>query len=278
VPAVTSRLRRWLGVDRLDQLDRLERTVAEQHEQLEQLAAAHHETRRLAQGDASGRPSSAGDAEAAYRAAALVIERRHDAQTLEQVDELEARYAEPVFGDVTVWSMVEKLAECIDPADCRLFGVSQQVHVLQMIESMDADGVLTTDLLLAALIHDLGKVLLVTDEDPANVVAMNRPIGDHESGIGLDHCRLQWNHDEFAWSRLHDHVPDHLAWLIRYHSIDQVACEPLMDDRDRAYADTYLRLFSRYDHETKSPYVLPVTSIAAYRDVVEDAFPRPIPF
>jgi uncharacterized protein YciI len=265
---VTSGLRRWLGVDRL------ERTVAEQQEHLDRLAAAHHETRMLAEGEAA----PPGSPEAAYRAEAIRIERRHDAQTAEQVKELRERYADPVFGEVPVWSLVEKLAQCIDPSDCRLFGASQQVHVLQLIEAMDADGVLTDELLLVALIHDLGKVLLLTDEDPANIVAMNRPVGDHDDGIGLDHATLQWNHDELAWSRFRDLVPEHVAWLVRYHSIDLEACAPLMDDRDRDLADRYLAPFSHYDHDFKSPFALPRTTIATYRDVVEDAFPRPIRF
>jgi uncharacterized protein YciI len=268
VPPVTAGLRRWLG------LDRLEQTVAEQQEHLDQLAVAHHETRLLAEGDAA----PAGSLESRYRAEAIRIERRHDAQTPEQIKELRERYADPVYGEVSVWSMVEKLAQCIDPSDCRLFGVSQQVHVLQMIEAMDADGVLTDELLLVALIHDLGKVLLLTDEDPANVVAMNRPVGEHEDGIGLDRATLQWNHDELAWSRLHDLVPDHIGWLIRYHSIDLDSCAALMDDRDRDYHERYLRPFSHYDHDLKSPFALPSTTIAVYRDVIEDAFPQPIRF
>jgi uncharacterized protein YciI len=185
-----SSVRRWLGVTQLEQ------AVTAQQEHLDQLAAAHHETRLIAAGDRPG-----GDGEAIYRARATTIDRRHDAQTPAQIDELRARYAAPVFGEVPVWSLVEQLAQCIDPSDCRLFGVSQQVHVVQMIEAMEADGVLTDDRLLAALIHDLGKVLLLTEEDPANIVGMNKPVGDFDDGVGLDNCVLQWNHDEFAFSR-----------------------------------------------------------------------------
>ena len=147
-----------------------------------------------------------------------------------------------------------------------------------MLEAMERDGVTDTDLVLAALVHDIGKVLLLFGEDPANVVCMTRPIAAAEAGIGLDEATLQWNHDEFAFTRLVDHVPEHVAWLVRYHSIVVPECEPLMNDRDRDYFDRYLRCFASYDHETKTPFALPSRQIQDYRDVSEEAFPKPIRF
>ena len=73
-------------------------------------------------------------------------------------------------------------------------------------------------------------------------------------------------------------MPDHIAWLIRYHSIVIPECEPLMDDRDRDYVERYLKLFARYDHDTKTPFRLPARQIHEYRDIVEEAFPKPIRF
>jgi hypothetical protein len=133
-------------------------------------------------------------------------------------------------------------------------------------------------LIITALIHDLGKLLLLTDEDPANIVCGNSPIGDYPSGVGFDNCVFQWNHDEFGYSRFKDHVSDPIAWVIRYHSVNLAKCEPLMDQRDRDYADRYLRTLTRYDHGTKSPYRLPRRTIGQYRDLIERAFPTPIPF
>ncbi len=147
-----------------------------------------------------------------------------------------------------------------------------------MLDAMAADGVDDEEMVLAALLHDCGKVLLLSGEDPANVACMNVPIGSHASGVGLDHVTIQWNHDEFAYSRFVEHLPDHLSWLIRYHSIDQDVCLPFMDARDHAYHDRYLRPFSYYDQETKSPFRLPKRALDEYRDVVEDAFPKPIRF
>jgi len=214
----------------------------------------------------------------AYTAEAAAINARHQRQTLDAVSALEAAYREPVFGEVRVWWLVEQLAQCIDPTDCRLFCTSQQTHVLQILAGMERDGVDDPDLLLVALIHDLGKVLLLTGEDPANVVCLNRPIGTPEPGVGLDQVTFQWNHDQFGFERFRPHVPDHVAWMVRHHSIDIDACAPLMDDRDRRWTEQYLRVFSTYDHGTKSPYHLPPRPISDYRDIVEQAFPDPIAF
>jgi predicted HD phosphohydrolase len=203
---------------------------------------------------------------------------RHAAQTVEDVAALRRKYAAPVFGRVSVWSLIEKLAYCIDPCDGRLFCTSQLVHVLQMIAEMERDGTATDEFVLAALVHDIGKVLLLAGEAPENVVGMNDPIGAYEPGIGLGNCVLQWNHDEFAYTRLKDHLPDGLAWLIRHHSIKRESCDQYMDARDRAFDARYLDPFQRYDHGTKSPYFLPTRPIDDYRHIVEKAFPKPIDF
>ena len=86
-------------------------------------------------------------------------------------------------------------------------------------DGLERDGMRDPNMLVAAITHDLGKVLLLMAEAPEHVVGMTAPIGPHLQGIGLDNVVFQWSHDEFAYSRLRDHVPDHVAWLLRYHSI-----------------------------------------------------------
>ena len=70
---------------------------------------------------------------------------------------------------------------------------------------------------VAALIHDVGKLLLLTGEDPANVVCTNWPIGEYDDGCGLDQCVFQWNHAEQS--------------------------RHLMDARDRTYNEQCLTAF-----------------------------------
>jgi predicted HD phosphohydrolase len=223
---------------------------------------------------------STADDQAAFRAQAAPIVGRHNAQDADHVAALRRSYAQPVFGKVRVWDMIERLGSCVDPTDERLYCTSQQIHVLQILEAMEMDGTATPDMVLVALIHDLGKVLLTTGEDPANVVCMNEAVSDGvvDAGAGLEQAMLQWNHDEFAYDRLRDHVPEDLAWLIRYHSVDVRAVSQLMDASDLARTDRLLLPFAHYDHATKSPFHLPSVRLADYRDVIEEAFPRRIRF
>jgi hypothetical protein len=226
----------------------------------------------------TGLRRSAGEDQAEFRARSAPILERHGNQDAEQVESLRRRYAKPVLGKVRVWDLIERLGSCVDPTDERLYCASQQVHVLQILEAMETDGTATPDMVLVALVHDLGKVLLTLGEDPANVVCMNRAVGEGTDGVGLDHAMLQWNHDEFAYERLRDHVPDDLAWLIRYHSIEVGAVSNLMDESDLERTERLLLPFAHYDHATKSPYHLPSVNLATYRDVIEEAFPRRIRF
>lgn len=154
------------------------------------------------------------------------------------------------------WSLLERLAACVDPTNESLFGVSQQLHVLQVLAAMETDGVTDRDLLAAALIHDVGKVLLLAGEAPENVVCLNEPIG------------------EFGFSRLRDEVSDVVAWIVRYHSIDPDQCAPLMNARDRDWAGRDLRPFRRYDQGSKSPYQLPRKRRDDYRDLATAVLPR----
>ena len=209
---------------------------------------------------------------------ARAIVSRHDAQGIDDVMALRDKYATPTFGSVSPWSLVEALGQCIDPSDQRLYCASQQMHLLQMIEAMEGENAATPEMLLVALVHDLGKTLLLTDEAPENIVCMNRPVRTGAPGCGLDHCVFQWNHDEWAYARLKDHLPDHLAWLVRYHSILPGTCMQFMDARDIDYCRRYLKPFAAFDHETKSPFNVARRRIADYRSVVERALPARMAF
>ena len=210
------------------------------------------------------------------REAQAVLDRRAG-QTVDAVHELRRRYEAPVFGEITMWDALNMLAHVIDCVDQFLMNVSQEVHTLQVVEGMVAETADET-MLLVAVIHDVGKVLYLVDEDPANISGTAVPIGDYEPAIGLDQCVFQWGADEFAYSRISGRVPDHVAWLVRYHSIVPNACKDLMDERDRDYFERYWRLLHRLDHETKSMSRLPRTRLSDYRALVDAACPEPIPF
>ena len=210
---------------------------------------------------------------AAFARASDEIQRRHRSQTREDVAALRAKYARPLYGLVSTWELLERLAECVDPIDVKLYGASQQLHMLQVLAAMEEDGVEDPMLLAAAMLHDVGKILLLAGEAPENVAGFNAPIGAHEPGCGLDAAWLQWNHDEFGWSRIKDDVEEPVAWLVRYHSIVPERCAPLFSARDRAYVQRYLTPFRHYDQDFKSPFTLPRKRLADYRDLAARLLP-----
>lgn len=217
--------------------------------------------------------------EAQWMAHARPLIERRDAQTIDDARALRRKYEEPVFGEVAVWELVERQALCIDEMDVRLGLVNQFVHALQVADGMVADGITDDELLVVALVHDIGKLPVLVGEDPANVGSMTYVMSGPEPGAGLDQCIVQWGHDEFGYTRLRDHVPEHLAWLVRYHSIDIEQARPFMDERDATYVEQYLRPFRHYDGSTKSIVRMPdARNLARYREMIEEAFPHPIRF
>ena len=211
-----------------------------------------------------------------FESVSTEIYRRHWEQTHETVSALKKRYERPTFGRVDIFSCLEKLSLCIDPTDTTLYCTDQLIHTLQVLEAMEEDGITDPDMLIAAIVHDLGKVLLLTEEAPENIVCANRPIGEYPKGIGLENVVFQWNHDEFIYERLKDYLPHHVGWLIRFHSISFRPSQPLMDERDREYFERYLKPFRRYDQGTKSVHRLPSKGIRDYSDIVRQYFPPSI--
>jgi len=183
-----------------------------------------------------------------------------------------------VFGRMRVWDLFEKLALCVDPSDRRLFATSQYVHVQQILAAMDRNRVDDPDFVLVAVLHDLGKVLLLTDELPENVVCVPGRITDAEPGSGLSNVLYQFGHGEFIWSRVVDHVPAHVAWTVRYHNADLRDAWPFLDARERDWAVRYLVPFRQFDYQFASPFFLPQVDMQRVRGIVESALPQAILF
>jgi hypothetical protein len=72
-------------------------------------------------------------------------------------------------------------------------------------------------------------------------------------------------------------MPEPVAWLIRYHSINPERCALYMDARDCDYTARSLEAFKRYDQGTKSVFVLPDRRVLErHRELIEKTFPKPI--
>lgn len=199
-------------------------------------------------------------------------------QSRQDVAALEVKYERPIFGRLTVMQLLEKMSCVMDPSDNRLGTVSQLVHTLQGLESMERAGLTDGVLPQAMLIHDLGKLLYLAGEAPENVFGMKRPLDNMIPGGGLDKVEFQWNHDDIAWLRFRKIVSEPVAWLVRYHSIIIDDCEPYMDARDRMYTDQYLREFQFHDQQSKSMYRIPSRTLEDYRPWIESLFAEPIEF
>lgn len=213
-----------------------------------------------------------------YAREAAAIRSGHAAQTIVQAGALRRKYQQPVFGEIPTWSLFEMMAQVIDTADDRLYCTSQQIHMLQVIEAMAADGMASEEFVLAALVHDLGKVCMLKGEPAENVTYMNKLLTTGEPGAGLDQCVLQWSNDDLTWSRLKNHLPPAIAWLVRYHGITPQECEPYMNDQDRDYHERYLVPFREYDLHSKSPFARPRSRVEDFRPIIEKYLPPRIVF
>jgi hypothetical protein len=215
----------------------------------------------------------------AFQSGAREIEERQRQQTKEIVQTLKTKYESPILGKFRVWDLIEELALCIDPTDSSLYCTSQYMHVCQIVAGMEEDGELNEKMLLVALLHDLGKISILEGEPPEHVVCYLSPIEAREPGCGLENVTFQFGHDEIAYSRFKDHVPEDVAWALRYHSTILGETEPYMSAADRDYEQNILTTFRKYDQGTKSPANLPVhANLDRFQDFVESCFPQPILF
>lgn len=185
------------------------------------------------------------------------IYERHNQQTVETVNRLKCKYEGAVMGRVPILALFRMLTCCVDETDHDLGMVTQYTHTLQVFHGMKNDGVDDEYLLLAALLHDLGKVLLLGNESPEHVVCTNRPIESPIDGAGLENVLFQWNHDEFAYSRIAGFVPDEVAWIVRYHSMELSGEEAYLNARDRAWIKRWMIPFHHYDLSTKDQLLYP---------------------
>jgi hypothetical protein len=212
-----------------------------------------------------------------FRERAFAIQRRSRLQTREQVVQLRKRYEEPIIGEVSVYRLLELLAQVVDPTNFYLYCGSQLTHTLQVLESMEEDGIADHEFLATTLIHDLGKLASLRGEKWENIEGGGKiPLGHNEPGSGLKNCFFNWDHADIVHARFRPYVSEHMAWLLNWHSI-QTDCEPLMDARDRAFFDKYYKPFVRHDR-TFIFHHLPKKGLADYKPLIEAFYPKKILF
>jgi hypothetical protein len=205
-----------------------------------------------------------------------VIERASE-QTEADVAALEKKYEQPILGEVSVERLLELLAQIIDPSNTYLYCGSQLVHTLQVLESMEMDGITDREFLATTLVHDLGKIASLKGEKWENIEGGGKqPLRAHEPGSGLEKGSFKWDHADIVHARFKPYLSENMAWLLKWHSI-QVPCEPIMNQRERALFDKYYKPFVRHDR-TFIFYHLPQKRLSDYLPLIKEFFPEKILF
>tara|TARA_B100000945_G_C20398963_1_gene606311 strand:+ start:77 stop:1234 length:1158 start_codon:yes stop_codon:yes gene_type:complete len=158
----------------------------------------------------------------------LIVYNLHNKQTASERAFLAEKWRRPLFGRVKLFDLLLLLHFTIDHTDNYLMYTSQFIHCLQVytgIRQSDYknDPVIHKQLMLAALIHDIGKLLTLFGEEDANVDCMNRIVNVNTTARGLVNVQFQWNHDAFGYHKLKDYVPPMVQDILLFHSLREVS-------------------------------------------------------
>jgi inositol oxygenase len=207
----------------------------------------------------------------------------HTYQTYEFVEQKREEFLSFSKREMTVWEAFEFLNQLVDDSDPDT-DLSQLQHLLQTSEAIRNDG--HPDwMVLAGLMHDMGKVLCLFGEPQWAVVGDTFPVGCaysdkivyaeffrenpdfynekyntaygiYSNNCGLRNVRLSWGHDEYVYYMMKDYLPEPALYMLRYHSFyaqhRENAYDHLMDDHDHKMFD-WVKLFNPYDLYSKSP-------------------------
>lgn len=221
----------------------------------------------------------------------------HRHQSLDFVRQKRSQYLGLSTRRMNIWDALEFLNTLVDDSDPDI-DLAQIEHLLQTSEAIRADGH-PRWMVLAGLVHDLGKVLCLFGEPQWAVVGDTFPVGCrfserivfheffadnpdstrpeyntrlgiYEEGCGLDNVLMSWGHDEYIYHVMKEYLPEPALYMLRYHSFYPAHREGaygyLMSDHDREMF-RWVKLFNRYDLYTKAD-VRP--DIAKLRPYYED--------
>jgi len=231
----------------------------------------------------------------------------HTCQTRAFVLDKKRQYGAKNRGEMGIWEALDYLNTLVDDSDPDT-DLSQIEHCLQTAEAIRKDGH-PRWMVLAGLIHDLGKVLCLYGEPQWAVVGDTFPVGCaysdkivfpeffrenpdsrvpeyqtrlgiYEEGCGLDRVDLSWGHDEYLYQVVRGYLPEEALYMIRYHSFYPGHREGeygyLMNDKDRAMFE-WVRKFNPYDLYSKSANRPRLPEVKPYYDeLVNEYFPTKI--
>jgi inositol oxygenase len=228
----------------------------------------------------------------------------HTHQTRAFVLAQKQQYGAKQRGEMGVWEALEYLNRLVDESDPDT-DLSQIEHLLQSAEAIREDGH-PRWMILAGLLHDLGKVLCLYGEPQWAVVGDTFPVGCawsekivypeffrdnpdsqvpeyqtrlgvYTEGCGLKNVDLSWGHDEYLYQVVKDYLPQEALYMIRYHSFypghREGQYEYLMDAEDRVMFE-WVRKFNPYDLYSKSAERPKLAEVRPfYEELVAEYFP-----
>ncbi|HEX5482969.1 MAG TPA: inositol oxygenase family protein [Terriglobia bacterium] len=231
----------------------------------------------------------------------------HAGQTRDFVLEKKKEFTSRQRTQMGIWEAMQYLNTLVDDSDPDT-DLSQIEHLLQTSESARRDG-RPRWFILAALIHDLGKVLCLWGEPQWAVVGDTFPVGCawsdkivfheffaanadfkvpkyqekfgvYEEGCGLDRVDMSWGHDEYVYHVAKDYLPEEARYMLRYHSFypahREGAYQYLMNDHDQEMF-YWVREFNQYDLYSKSAERPNTEELRPYyEDLISEYFPPQI--
>ncbi|KAL5771092.1 hypothetical protein ACOSP7_015246 [Xanthoceras sorbifolium] len=236
---------------------------------------------------------------------------QHINQTYDFVKKMRKEYGKLDKVEMSIWECCELLNEVVDDSDPDL-DEPQIQHLLQSAEAIRKDYPDEDWLHLTALIHDLGKVLLLPSFgelpqwavvgdtfplgcafDKANVhhkyfkdnpdynnPAYSTKNGIYQEGCGLDNVMISWGHDDYMYLVAKENgstLPSAGLFIIRYHSFyplhKEGAYTHLMNEEDKENMK-WLHVFNKYDLYSKSKVLVDVEKVKPYYlSLIEKYFP-----
>ncbi|HXL57710.1 MAG TPA: inositol oxygenase family protein [Chitinophagaceae bacterium] len=207
----------------------------------------------------------------------------HKYQTYEFVQQKKQEFLKFDKKQMPVWDAFEFLNQLVDDSDPDT-DLDQFQHLLQTAEAIRADDHADW-MVLAGLLHDMGKVLCLFGEPQWTVVGDTFPVGCafseavvyseffkdnpdisderyntkygvYSPNCGLNNVHLSWGHDEYIYNMAKDYLPEPALYMLRYHSFyaqhRENAYDHLMDNHDREMFN-WVKLFNPYDLYSKNP-------------------------
>ncbi|KAJ7973749.1 Inositol oxygenase [Quillaja saponaria] len=230
-------------------------------------------------------------------------------QTYDFVKRMREEYGKLNKIEMSIWECCELVNEVVDDSDPDL-DEPQIEHLLQTAEAIRKDYPNEDWLHLTALIHDLGKILLlpifgelpqwavVGDTfplgcafDESNVhhkyfkenpdyknPAYNTKNGIYTEGCGLNNVAMSWGHDDYMYlvaKKNGTTLPPAALFIIRYHSFYPLhkagAYTYLMNEEDVENLK-WLKIFNKYDLYSKSKVRIDVEKVKPYYQFLIDKY------